>query len=63
MGAIHTQTKLPLLATFRSAARNLYVDWDEATDVAVSGLREAAGSDLDDPYLRSLIDELSSASE
>ncbi|MCW2733985.1 MAG: hypothetical protein JWR13_4801, partial [Mycobacterium sp.] len=23
----------------------LYVDWDDATDVAVSGLREAAGSD------------------
>ncbi|MDT5314404.1 MAG: hypothetical protein QOE74_3424 [Mycobacterium sp.] len=27
------------------AARELYVDWDDATDVAVSGLREAAGSD------------------
>jgi transcriptional regulator with XRE-family HTH domain len=45
------------------AARELYVDWDEATDVAVSGLREAAGSDPDDPRLRSLIDELSTASE
>jgi transcriptional regulator with XRE-family HTH domain len=45
------------------AARELYVDWDEATDVAVSGLREAAGSDPDDPRLRSLIDELSAASE
>ncbi len=33
------------------AARELYVDWDEATDVAVSGLREAAGSDPDDPRL------------
>jgi transcriptional regulator with XRE-family HTH domain len=44
------------------AARDLYVDWDEATDVAVSGLREAAGSDPDDPRLRALIDELSSAS-
>jgi transcriptional regulator with XRE-family HTH domain len=44
-------------------ARELYVDWDEATDVAVSGLREAAGSDPDDPRLRSLIDELSTASE
>ena len=29
----------------------LYVDWDEATDVAVSGLREAAGSDPEDPRL------------
>jgi transcriptional regulator with XRE-family HTH domain len=45
------------------AARELYVDWDEATDIAVSGLREAAGSDPDDPRLRSLIDELSTASE
>ena len=44
------------------AARDLYVDWDEATDVAVSGLREAAGSDPDDPRVRSLIDELSAAS-
>ena len=45
------------------AARELYVDWDSATDVAVSGLREAAGSDPDDPRVRSLIDELSAASE
>lgn len=45
------------------AARELYVDWDEATDIAVSGLREAAGSDPDDPRVRSLIDELSAASE
>jgi transcriptional regulator with XRE-family HTH domain len=45
------------------AAREFYVDWDEATDVAVSGLREAAGSDPDDPRVRSLINELSSASE
>jgi transcriptional regulator with XRE-family HTH domain len=44
------------------AARELYVDWDEATEVAVSGLREAAGSDPDDPRLQSLIDELSAAS-
>ena len=45
------------------AARELYVDWHEVTDVAVSGLREAAGSDPDDPRLRLLIDELSAASE
>lgn len=45
------------------AARTLYVEWDEATDVAVSGLREAAGSDPDDPRLQSLIDGLSVASD
>jgi transcriptional regulator with XRE-family HTH domain len=45
------------------AARELYVDWEEATDVAVSGLREAAGSDPDDPRVRSLVDELTTASE
>jgi transcriptional regulator with XRE-family HTH domain len=45
------------------AARELYVDWNEATDVAVSGLREAAGSDPDDPRLLALIDELSAVSE
>jgi MmyB-like transcription regulator ligand binding domain len=44
-------------------ARERFVNWEEATDVAVSGLREAAGSDPDDPRLRSLIDELSAASE
>jgi transcriptional regulator with XRE-family HTH domain len=45
------------------AARDLYVDWDEATDVAISGLREAAASDPDDPRLRLLIDELFAVSE
>jgi transcriptional regulator with XRE-family HTH domain len=44
------------------AAREFYVDWDQATDVAVSGLREAAGSDPDDPRIRELVDELSAAS-
>jgi transcriptional regulator with XRE-family HTH domain len=44
------------------AAREFFVNWDQATDVAVSGLREAAGSDPDDPRLRALVDELSSAS-
>jgi transcriptional regulator with XRE-family HTH domain len=44
------------------AAREFFADWDEATDVAVSGLREAAGIDPDDPGLRALVDELSSAS-
>jgi hypothetical protein len=44
------------------AARQLYVDWDEATDIAVSGLREVAGTYPDDPRMRALIAELSSAS-
>jgi transcriptional regulator with XRE-family HTH domain len=44
------------------AAREFFVDWDAATDVVVSGLREAAVSDPDDPRSRALIDELSSAS-
>jgi transcriptional regulator with XRE-family HTH domain len=47
---------------FEPAARDFFVDWDEATDVAVSGLREAAGTDPHDPRVRSLIDELSAAS-
>jgi MmyB-like transcription regulator ligand binding domain len=33
---------------FDPAARELYVDSDEATDVAVTGLREAADSDTDE---------------
>jgi transcriptional regulator with XRE-family HTH domain len=45
------------------AARELYVDWDEATAIAVSGLRDVVGSDLSDPRLRALIDELSAASQ
>jgi transcriptional regulator with XRE-family HTH domain len=44
------------------AARELYVDWDEATDVAVGGLRELAGLDPDDPRMLALVAELSSAS-
>jgi transcriptional regulator with XRE-family HTH domain len=45
------------------AARDLYVDWDESTDVAVSGLREAAANDPDNLHIRSIIGELSAASE
>src|SRR5262245_36004956 len=47
---------------FDPAARELYVDWEEATDAAVSGLRESAGTDPDDPRMQSLIAELSAAS-
>ncbi len=45
------------------AARELYVNWDEATEIAVSGLRDVVGSDITDPRLRGLIDELSAASQ
>jgi transcriptional regulator with XRE-family HTH domain len=44
------------------AARDLYVDWEDATDAAVSGLRELAGTVPDDPRMQTLIAELSSAS-
>jgi transcriptional regulator with XRE-family HTH domain len=44
------------------AARQLYVDWDEATEIAVSGLRELSGSCPTDPRMRALIAELSDAS-
>jgi transcriptional regulator with XRE-family HTH domain len=45
------------------AARELYVDWDEATASAVGGLRDLAGLCPNDPRMRALIAELSSASE
>lgn len=44
------------------AARELYVDWDEATDAAVSGLRECAGIVPNDARMQRLIAELSIAS-
>ena len=44
------------------AARELYVDWEDATDAAVSGLRELGGAVPDDPRMQTLIAELSSAS-
>jgi transcriptional regulator with XRE-family HTH domain len=45
------------------AARESYVDWDTATAIAVSETREVAGSDLCDPKLRALIDDLTAASQ
>lgn len=45
------------------AARELYVDWAEATATAVSGLRDVVGSDQSDPRLQALIDELAAASQ
>ena len=46
-----------------SAAREFYGDSDEATEVAVSGLREVAGNDPDDPRLLALVAELLVTSE
>jgi transcriptional regulator with XRE-family HTH domain len=45
------------------AARQLYLNWDESTDVVVSEFREVAGSDIDDPRMRTLIDGLSADSQ
>ena len=44
------------------AARQFYVNWDEATEITVSGLRELSGSCPTDPRMRALIAELSDAS-
>jgi hypothetical protein len=44
------------------AARDFFVDWDEATEVAVRGLRESESGDPSDRRLRALIDEPSAAS-
>ena len=44
------------------AARELYVDWEDATDAAISGLRELAGAVPNDTRMQALIAELSSAS-
>ena len=44
------------------AARELYVDWDEATEIVVSGLRELSGSCPNDPRMQALIAELYDAS-
>ena len=44
------------------AARKLYVNWEEATELIVNGLREFSGSFPNDARMRALIAELSSAS-
>lgn len=41
----------------------MYPDWDEATALAVGGLRELSANDPDDPRLHAMIDELSNRSE
>ncbi len=44
------------------AARDFYVDWDVVTDIVVCEFREVAGTDLGDPRLCAMIDELSAHS-
>jgi transcriptional regulator with XRE-family HTH domain len=44
------------------AARQFYVNWNEATEIAVSGLRQLSGSCPTDPRMRALIAELTDAS-
>ncbi|MGZ4583008.1 MAG: helix-turn-helix transcriptional regulator [Mycobacterium sp.] len=44
------------------AARELYVDWDDAIASLVSGLRALTAGYTEDPPMRTLIDELSTAS-
>ena len=44
-------------------AKQVHPDWDDATAVAVRGLRALSADDPDDPRLRALVSELSSASE
>jgi transcriptional regulator with XRE-family HTH domain len=44
------------------AARDFYVDWDLVTDIVVCEFREVAGTDLGDPRLCAMIDELSAHS-
>jgi transcriptional regulator with XRE-family HTH domain len=44
------------------AARELYVDWDEATASVVGGLRELAGASTNDARVRALTDELCAVS-
>jgi transcriptional regulator with XRE-family HTH domain len=45
------------------AAKYVYPDWDEATALAVGGLRELSADDPDDPRLLALVTELCSRSE
>jgi transcriptional regulator with XRE-family HTH domain len=45
------------------AAKHVYPDWDEATALAVGGLRELSAEDPDDPQMLALISELASGSE
>jgi transcriptional regulator with XRE-family HTH domain len=44
------------------AARQLFVNWEEATEIIVAGFRELSGSFPTDPRMRRMVDELSDAS-
>jgi transcriptional regulator with XRE-family HTH domain len=44
------------------AARQIYLNWDEATEILVSGFRELSGTCPTDPRMRALVAELSDAS-
>ncbi|TRW89153.1 helix-turn-helix transcriptional regulator [Mycolicibacterium sp. 018/SC-01/001] len=44
------------------AAKEFFADWDEATDIAVSGLREVAAGASADARMRALVEELSGLS-
>jgi transcriptional regulator with XRE-family HTH domain len=44
------------------AAKEYYVDWGEATEIAISGLRELSGACPTDPRMREFIAELTDAS-
>lgn len=44
-------------------ARQLYPNWEDSVEIAVSGLRELGGSCPTDPRMRALITELSDASD
>jgi transcriptional regulator with XRE-family HTH domain len=44
------------------AARELYVNWDEATASLISGLRDLSGACPEDPRMRALVTELSTGS-
>ena len=45
------------------AAKEVFPDWEEATALAVGGLRALFAEDPDDPRLLALIDEMSSSNE
>ncbi|GAA1298400.1 transcriptional regulator [Planotetraspora silvatica] len=51
------------LAFLNPAARAFYLDWEQQSWVKVAHLRAAAGSDLQDPAMVELIEELSLASD
>jgi transcriptional regulator with XRE-family HTH domain len=51
------------LAFLNPAAREFYMDWEQQTHDVVAHLRAAVGTDVGDPFVRELIEELSLGSE